>query len=36
MLKANTTFTDGDRSYESCCGGIHLQKDEQKGKDSVR
>lgn len=36
MLKGNTIFTDGDRSYEGSCGGIYLQKDEPKGKDSVR
>lgn len=36
LTKESITFTDGDRSYEGCCGRIHLQKDEQKGKDSVR
>ena len=36
LTKGNTIFIDGDRSYEGSCGRIHLQKDEQKGKDSIR
>ena len=32
MHKESITFTNGDRSNEGCCGGIHLQKDEQKVK----
>ena len=35
LTKESITFTDGDRSNEGSCGGIHLQKDEQKGKDST-
>ena len=36
LTKESITFTDGDRSNEGSCGGIHLQKDEPKSKDSLR
>jgi hypothetical protein len=35
-IKESIIFTDGDRDNESGCGGVYLQKDEPKSKDSIR